>query len=145
MFQKKADVDVIAAVLKFALEAYPDSVFINSLNQQYCDRGSLSKKQLEGLYAKATKGGNVPTGKLATLEAVIRKKPTRYKSDLPTYSPLFTKDETTGKLISEILEKYPQHKRLLFFKGKFDNNDIFTAPEKEEVERFHKLLIKTKT
>ncbi len=43
----------------------------------------LSKKQLEGLYQKALKVESIPDGKLATLEAVIMKKPTRYKSAPP--------------------------------------------------------------
>ena len=141
MLSKKAGVDVIADVLRLALEAYPDSEFVKSQNRQYMERGGLSKKQLEGLYAKSSKAGNVPAGKLATLEAVILKKHTNHRSERPGYTPLFTKDERIGKLIADILQKYPQHKRLLFLKGKFDNNDIFSVTEKEEVEKFYKLLL----
>ena len=75
MQRKKADVDVVRDVLQLMQAAKPDSVFINSLAFQYEERGGLSKKQLEGLYQKAMKVEAVPGHKLATLEAIILKKP----------------------------------------------------------------------
>jgi ribosomal protein S17E len=57
-------------------------------------------------------------------------------------APLSVKDETVGKLINAILEKYPQHKRLLFLKSKFDNNENIAVPELAEIEKFGKLLLK---
>ena len=142
MFRKKPDVDIIKDLLEMVLVAYPDSVFIKSLSFQYEERGGLSKKQLEGLYKKAGKVTAIPVSKLATLEAVILKRPTRYKSALPENTPLYTKDTTTGKLINAILDKYPQHKRVLFFKAKYDNNELLSPPEITELEKFHKLLLK---
>ena len=142
MHKIKPEVDIILSVLKEAHAAYPDSVFIKSLLFQYQERGGLSKKQLEGLYGKASHIKAIAPGKLATLEAIILKKATRYKSPLPTATPAPPKDERVKELIQEILEKYPQHKRVLFFKIKFDNNDLLSALEKAELERFHKLLIK---
>jgi hypothetical protein len=56
---------------------------------------------------------------------------------------LYSKDETTGKLIDAILEKYPQHKRVLFFKVKYDNNELLSSSEATELERFYKLLLKS--
>jgi hypothetical protein len=53
--RKKPDVDIIQDVLEATLEAYPASAFIQSLLNQYRERGGLSKKQLEGLYHKAAK------------------------------------------------------------------------------------------
>ena len=142
MERKKPGVDVIKDLLELTLGAYPDSTFIKSLSFQYEERGGLSKKQLDGLYKKAAKVNTVPAGKLATLEAMILKRPNRYKSDLPENAPLYTRDTKTEKLIHEILEKYPQHKRVLFFKAKFDNNETFLPAETAELERFHKLLLK---
>src|SRR6187455_2961522 len=113
MYRKKPDVDIINDVLKASREAYPNSSFVKSLSFQYEERGGLSKKQLEGLYKKASKINTIPANKLATLEAVILKRPTRYKSALPENTPLYTKNPTTGKLIDSILERYPQHKRVL--------------------------------
>lgn len=140
--RKKPDVDIINDVLLAAREAYPKSEFVQSLYQQYHERGGLSKKQLQGLYYKAEKIPNLPPNKLATLEAEILKKPTRYKSALPANTPLYTKDEEAGNLINEILEKYPQHKRVLFFKTKYDNNETLSATELTELKKFHSVLLK---
>lgn len=140
MFRKKPDVDVIKDVLQAALVAYPASVFIQSLSRQYEERGGLSKKQLQGLFQKASKVKSIPTNKLATLEAEILKRPNRYKSELPPPEPLYTKDETAGKMIEGILSKYPQHKRVLFFKIKYDNNEPLSVTDLTELEKFHKLL-----
>jgi hypothetical protein len=82
----------------------------------------------------------IPAGKLATLEAMILKRPNRFKSTLPENTPLYTKDTRIGQLITTILEKYPQHKRVLFFKAKYDNNELLSSAEITELERFHKLL-----
>lgn len=140
MQRKKPDVDVIKDLLELAVAAYPASTFLKSLAFQYEERGGLSKKQLEGLYKKAEKIKTIPSGKLATLEAVILKKPTRYKSSKPENTPLYEKDSRTGELITAILEKYPQHKRVLFFKTKYDNNELLSTAELNELDRFYKLL-----
>lgn len=140
MFKKKVDVDVVSDILEAALVAYPESTFIKSLSHQYQERGGLSKKQLEGLYQKSLKIKSIPPGKLATLEAMILKKPTRYKSAPPPPKPLYSKDERVGELISAILAKYPQHKRVLFFQSKYDNNESLSVTEIAELEKFKKLL-----
>ena len=138
--KKKVDVDVIKDVLDAMLEARPDSTFVKSLAFQYEERGGLSKKQLEGLYQKASKVPSIPDGKLATLEAVILKKPTRYKSAPPPPTPLYTKNEEAGKMIDAILAKYPQHKRVLFFLNKYNNNETLTPVDVAELEKFHRML-----
>jgi hypothetical protein len=143
VYQKKPDVDVILDLLKETLAASSSSSFIQSLLQQYVERGGLSKKQLQGLYHKAAKIDSIAPGKLATLEAVILKKPTRYKSSLPGVAPLYQKDATNGQLINDILGKYPQHKRVLFFKTKYDNNEPLSALEITELKKFHKLTSKS--
>jgi hypothetical protein len=140
MYRKNPDVDIIKDVLKAAMLAYPGSTFIQSLSFQYEERGGLSKKQLEGLYKKAIKVKSIPPNWLATLEAEILKRPTRYKSVAPPPKPLYEKNENIGQMISAILVKYPQHKRVLFFKSKYDNNDQLTASEISELEKFNKML-----
>lgn len=137
---KKKEVDIVNDVLEECITAYPVSSFVISLYKQYMQRGSLSKKQLQGLYSKASKIENIQTGKLATLEAIIKKMPTRSKSELPENKPMFEKDENTGKIITTILTKYPQHKRVLFLKSKYDNNDLLSATETDELKKFEKLL-----
>lgn len=140
--RKKPDVDIIKDILSATLVAYPGSAFIQSLLLQYEERGGLSKKQLQGLHQKASKVKSIPASKLATLEAEILKRPTRYKSAPPENQPLYVKDEATGKMIEAILAKYPQHKRVLFFKTKYDNNEVLSSADMAELERFHKLLSK---
>src|ERR1700748_1110712 len=104
MNQPKDRLDIINEVLEECILAYPLSSFIISLYKQYLQRGSLSKKQLQGLYGKASKIEHLPPGKLATIEAIIKKMPTRYKSELPGPSPLFERDPIAGELIHSILE-----------------------------------------
>lgn len=140
MNQPKDRLDIINEVLEECILAYPLSSFIISLYKQYQQRGSLSKKQLQGLYGKASKIDQLAPGKLATIEAIIKRMPTRYKSELPEIKPLFEKEESTGILITEILSKYPHHKRVLFLKAKYDNNEVFTATDMNDLKRFKTLL-----
>ncbi len=142
MIKKKQGIDIIDKILDTCYKHNPDALFIMSLMHQYEERGGLSKKQLEGLYLKAQKVTGMPQSWLATLEAEILKRPNRDKTALIENKPLYTKDKTSEKLIQNILEKYPQHKRVLFFYTKFSNNEQLSADEKNEVQKFHKLLIK---
>lgn len=137
---KETEIDIINDVLNIVLSARPDSVFIKSLSIQYQERGSLSKKQLEGLYQKALQCKVVPSNKLATLQAVIIKKPNKYKSVSPSPKPVYSKDEHVGGLIESILTKKPEHKRVLFLKLKYNNNETLTVAEVAELEKFNKLL-----
>lgn len=140
MHTMNTDVDVIRDILEQTEIAFPASTFVKSLHQQYLNRGGLSKKQLEGLYQMAQKVNTIPIGKLSTLEAIILKKPTRYKSAKPEPAPLYKKDEELGRKITAILEKYPQHKRAIFLRTKYDNNEVLTSTETADIEKFHKML-----
>jgi hypothetical protein len=126
------------------VEAYPSSEFLNSLWRQYQERGGLSKKQLEGLHKKVSRIQTIPASKLATLQAEILKRPNRYKSEKPPITPLYTKDQRTGKLITEILTRYPQHKRVVYFQSKYNNNEPLSLTEITELEKFYKHLIESK-
>jgi hypothetical protein len=137
----RPDVDIILDILQAVTEAQPHSSFAQSLLHQYQERGGLSKKQLQGLYSKAQKIKTITPNKLATLEAIILKKPTKERSELPASTPLYQKDEHTGKMIRELLDKYPQHKRVLFLRSKFDNNEPLSPAEMTELEKFRKLLL----
>lgn len=129
-------------ILKTMLEARPDSDFIQSLYAQFCERGGLSKKQLEGLHAKAVKVKEVSPGRLATLEAIIKARPTRHRSEVTITARPAPKDEQLGKQLQEILDKYPQHKRVLFLKAKYDHNEKLSAAELDEINKFVRLLLK---
>lgn len=141
--EKKPGIDIVNEVLEACILAYPVSSFIISLYKQYISRGWLTKGQLKGLYAKAESIQDLPPGRLASLEALINKMPTRYKSEAPvSTAPVFQKDVEAGKLIEAILAKYPQHKALLFLKSKYDNNQPLSAGELNDLKRFSQLLNK---
>src|ERR1700733_7088999 len=116
MKSSKTKIDIVNDLLEDCILAYPVSSFIISLYKQYQQRGSLSKKQLQGLHSKASKIENISVSKLGTLEAIIKRMPTRYRSELPPPPPLFEKDKNAGEMIEKVLAKYPQHKRVLFLK-----------------------------
>lgn len=136
------DIDIIADLLKAVLKVRPEDGFCSSLLQQYQQRGGLSKKQLEGLLGKATKFTETTPGKLATLEAIIKKKHSNHRSEVsePTAPP--TNDDESLQLIAQILEKYPAHKRVLLFKMKVDKQELLIAAEKEELQKFARVLFK---
>lgn len=140
MKSSKPKIDIVNEVLEECIIAYPISAFIISLYKQYQLRGSLSKKQLQGLYSKASKIKNISPGKLGTLEAIIKRMPTRYKSELPPPTPLFEKDKEAGKMIEEILTRYPQHKRVLFLKARYENNELLSPAEISELKKFRQFI-----
>ncbi len=137
---KKKEIDIVNEVLEECIIAYPVSSFIISLYKQYIQRGSLSKKQLAGLHSKASLIVNIQTNKLATLEAIIKKMPTRSKSDLPVNKPMLQKDTSVENIFLKILAKYPEHKRVLFLRSKYDNNQPLSIVETDELKKFEKFL-----
>lgn len=140
MQHKKPKLDIINMLLEDCIMAYPVSSFVISIYQQYQQRGWLSKKQLQGLYGKASKiNGELP-GRLAALESIIKEMPTRDKSELPANVPLFEKDAEVGKIINELLAKYPRHKRVLFLKARYDNNELLSNSDVAELKKFQSLL-----
>lgn len=142
MAQKKPPLDIINMVLEECIMAYPVSSFVISLYKQYRERGSLSKKQLQGLYAKASQITDLAPGKLAGIESIIKRMPTRDKSATTEPPPAITKDETLGQSIEAILLLYPEHKRILFLKVKYDNNENLSTQEIEDIHRIKKLVDK---
>ena len=140
--QSKPKLDIINMLLEDCIMAYPINSFIISIYQQYQKRGWLSKKQLQGLYDKSAKINGVLPGRLAALESIIKKMPTRDRSGLPENTPMFEKDENVGNLINVILDKYPMHKRVLYLKARYDNDEVISPAEISELEKFKKLLIK---
>lgn len=133
--------DITLQILETLKEAKPDSVFISSLHHQYCNRGGLSKKQLEGLYAKAQQSGIITTAKLATLEAIIKKKPNRYKSEKITKAPEPEKVNDIEPILEDILKKFPQHKMALFLQSKCIHREVLSDAEIAEVKRLAKILL----
>lgn len=141
MQRTNPDIDIIMYVLQAVMEDQPHSVFAKSLHQQYCERGGLSKKQLEGIYSKASKIENIHPGRMATLQAIILKKHTRHKSEVTVKAAMPVTDDTTGKMIEDILTKYPAHKRVLFFKARYSKNEPLSPTDIAEINKFAKLLL----
>ena len=130
---------MVNEVLEECILAYPVSSFIISLYKQYLERGSLSRKQLQGLYGKASLIKELPPGKLAAIELIIKKMPSRHKAELPEATAPLQKEEGIGQMISEILNKYPNHKRVLFLKAKYDNNELLSATDLADLKKFREI------
>ncbi len=142
MNRKKPEVDIILDVLQAVVLARPTDTFAQSLLNQYIERGSLSKKQLMGLFGKAEKIETITETKLATLEAIILRMNIRERSAPPPPTPLYTKDPEVKQMIDDVLAKFPQHKRVLFLQAKYENNEIINSSEKLELKNFQKVAAK---
>ena len=138
---KKPEIDIVDKVLDYCYKGLRMDVFVMSLMHQYEERGSLSKKQLQGLYFKAQKVKDMPPNLLATLEARINKMPNRFKSDVVKTTEVKEADTSTEDMINAILAKYPQHKRVIFFQSKHQHKEALTPAEIKELEKFAKLLL----
>ena len=145
MDNSKNRIDIVNEVLEACILAYPVSAFVISLYKQYTTRGSLSKKQLEGLYSKASKIEGISVAKLATLEALIKKMPTRFKSELPAIKPIAENNEENKRIIEEILIKFPMHNRVLYLKSLVESNHPLTASDIDDLKRFSKIAENKKT
>lgn len=135
MQNQKNKIDVVNELLEACILAYPISSFVISLYKQYLERGWLTKKQLQGLYAKAAKIENLHPGKLAGVEALIKKMPNRHRSEKPPAKPLYEKDKNVGELIAAILAKYPQHKGVLFLQAKYENNELLAPSDIADLKK----------
>lgn len=141
MSGNNAGVDIVADVLQAVIQSRPEDSFCQSLWQQYQERGSLSKKQLEGLLGKARNFTDVNPGKLATLEAIIKRKNQVHRTEKTEIKETEI-DNTPIQEMNMILDKYPEHKRILFLKSKWDKKEVLTTAETEDVTRLKKLLCK---
>lgn len=142
---KKKKVDVIDKVLEACYQYNKDALFVMSLMHQYEERGSLSKKQLEGLVAKARQVPDMPVGWLAAVEAIILKMPTRDKTPVNLEKNVATDPyEKWLDQCKAILQKYPGHKRVLYFDALLQQRKPFSSVEQQELEKFYRLLIEGK-
>ena len=135
------DIDIVKEILEKSLAARPENEFIGSLSRFYQERGGLSKKQMEGLHKYASRIRTIAPGKLATLEAIIKNRPTWQKQEISTAAVDLPNNEMVEEAITEILLAYPEHKRVLFIKSKLDQNQPITGADKDEIARFRKILL----
>ena len=94
------------------------------------------------MYDKASGIDGLAPGKLAAVEAIIKRMPTRYKSAIPENKPLYETDEASKTAIEFILSKNPSHKRVLFLRSKVENNEPLTPPELNELKKFMQVFSK---
>jgi len=100
---------------------------------------------MQGLYDKASRVPDILPGKLASLQAIINKMPTRYRSEAPkTTAPIFQKDEEAGELIRQILAKFPEHKRVLFLQSKYENHEKLSPADIADLKRFAEVVRKSR-
>ncbi len=135
-------IDVIDKVLEACYRHNKDGLFVMSLMHQYEERGSLSRKQLEGLLHKARKIEEMPIGWIAAVEAIIKRMPVREKSAIPVQQEV--NDETgknQEKLIQDILSLYPAHRQVLIFKQQLAVQKELDAASYSSLQRLHKKLV----
>ncbi len=134
--------DVIFAVLQDMLKLCPRSGFIKSLYEQYCERGSLSKGQLEGLHNKASKYEQISRAHLATLNAIILRKRSFQRSPAIKPGVIQTSIDNSKDLIRAILSRYPAHKRITYLAEKLETGGL-DENEKKDIRRIHDALFNT--
>jgi hypothetical protein len=136
------NLDFVEKILNACYNLNKDDLFVMSLMHQFEDRGFLTKGQLQGLFYKAEKVDDLPSGLLATLQATITKLPTKEKKDTPIVLNETKKDEETANMLNEILAKYPQHKAVIGLQNNFNKYDKLTSTEKLELNKIYKLVLK---
>jgi hypothetical protein len=146
MLSKNKKIDVIDKLLSLCYEHNKDALFIMSLMHQYEERGSLSKKQLQGLLLKAQKIKEIPAHQIAAVEAIVLKMPTRDKTPVQKTTPANSEAETQIAAAlaqtEQILAVYPFHKQVLLLRSKLMSHQSLTPQEQADLNKFVKILIK---
>jgi hypothetical protein len=146
MLSKNKKIDVIEKLLALCYEHNKDALFIMSLMHQYEERGSLSKKQLQGLLLKAKKIKEIPAHQIAAVEAIVLKMPTRDKTPVQKTTPAISEAETQIAAAlaqtEQILAVYPFHKQVLLLRSKLMSHQSLTPQEQADLNKFVKILIK---
>ena len=146
MLSKNKKIDVIDKLLSLCYAHNKDALFIMSLMHQYEERGSLSKKQLQGLILKAQKIKEIPAHQIAAVEAIVLKMPTRDKTPVQKTPPAMSEAEAqiSASLVQaeQILAVYPSHKQALLLKYKLSSKQPLTPQEQADLTKFVKILVK---
>jgi hypothetical protein len=146
MLPKNKKIDVIEKLLALCYAHNKHALFIMSLMHQYEERGSLSKKQLQGLLLKAQKIKEIPAHQIAAVEAIVLKMPTRDKTPVQKTTPANSEAETQIAAAlaqtEQILAVYPSHKQVLLLRSKLMSHQSLTPQEQADLNKFVKILIK---
>jgi hypothetical protein len=146
MLSKNKKIDVIDKLLSLCYAYNKDALFIMSLMHQYEERGSLSKKQLEGLLLKAQKIKEIPAHQIAAVEAIVLKMPTRDKTPVKKTTPAISEAEAQIAAAlaqtEQVLALYPSHKQVLLLRSKLKSHQSLTPQEQADLTKFVKILVK---
>jgi hypothetical protein len=146
MLSKNKKIDVIDKLLSLCYAYNKDALFIMSLMHQYEERGSLSKKQLEGLLLKAQKIKEIPAHQIAAVEAIVLKMPTRDKTPVQKTTPAISEAEAhivaARAQTEQVLAVYPSHKQVLLLRSKLMSHQSLTTQEQADLTKFVKILVK---
>jgi hypothetical protein len=117
-----------------------------SLMHQYEERGSLSKKQLQGLLLKAQKIKEIPAHQIAAVEAIVLKMPNRDKTPVQKTTPAISEAEAqiaaARTQTEQVLAVYPSHKQVLLLRSKLMSHQSLTPQEQADLTKFVKILVK---
>ena len=146
MLSKNKKIDVIDKLLSLCYAHNKDALFIMSLMHQYEERGSLSKKQLQGLLLKAQKIKEIPAHQIAAVEAIVLKMPNRDKTPVQKTTPAISEAEAhivaARAQTEQVLALYPSHKQVLLLRSKLMSHQSLTTQEQADLTKFVKILVK---
>jgi hypothetical protein len=146
MLSKNKKIDVIDKLLSLCYAHNKDALFIMSLMHQYEERGSLSKKQLQGLLLKAQKIKEIPAHQIAAVEAIVLKMPNRDKTPVQKTTPAISEAEAqiaaARTQTEQVLAVYPSHKQVLLLRSKLMSHQSLTPQEQADLTKFVKILVK---
>jgi hypothetical protein len=146
MLSKNKKIDVIDKLLSLCYAHNKDALFIMSLMHQYEERGSLSKKQLQGLLLKAQKIKEIPAHQIAAVEAIVLKMPNRDKTPVQKTTPAISEAEAqiaaSRTQTEQVLALYPSHKQVLLLRSKLMSHQSLTPQEQADLTKFVKILVK---
>jgi hypothetical protein len=146
MLSKNKKIDVIDKLLSLCYAHNKDALFIMSLMHQYEERGSLSKKQLQGLLLKAQKIKEIPAHQIAAVEAIVLKMPNRDKTPVQKTTSAISEAEAqiaaARAQTEQVLAVYPSHKQVLLLRSKLMSHQSLTPQEQADLTKFVKILVK---
>ena len=125
--KQREEQDIVLKTLDLLHQLQPAQEFIASLRYQYLERGSLSRKQLQGLLQKALRHHEVPPNWSATIEAIIKKMPVREKAPASLQTPLYQTDADALHMVKFDLEKFTGHKQAQFLLKKIELHEQLTT------------------
>ncbi|HTF31820.1 MAG TPA: hypothetical protein VK625_23345 [Flavitalea sp.] len=143
--KNSAEYDFLQEVFEWVFYNMPiqkDNSYIRNIYEFYQNNGGLSGKQIQVLLNEIEKIEVKPPFNPATLEAIIKKKAVKYRSKLPPVTPMYTEDSESKDKLQQILAIAPQHKAAIAYMNKVNLNQALTPVEKEDINKFLKLLKK---